>query len=218
MSEKMIIRYTLGEEIANTLSHGLSAIAFAAGGGAMVTLAVSYDSGRAVLSSVIFRLSLVLMYSMSALYHGAPVGKTKEFLRVFDHASIPLLIAGSYTPFCLVLLEGRPKGAMVSAVVWVCAIIAITLNLINLEKFEKLNLVIYVVMGWSALIALKDILAALPSPGFLLLLGGGLSYTFGIVFYKMKNKRYMHSVWHIFVTIGSLMHFMCVTMYVLPTS
>ena len=135
---------------------------------------------------------------------------------MFDHSSIPLLIAGSYTPFCVIALGESPKGSIVTAVVWRCAIVAILLNVINLDRFEKLNLVLYIFMGWAVLFALKDIVAALQGPGFILLAAGGLAYTVGIIFYKMTKIRYMHSVWHLFVSAGSLLHFLCVVMYVLP--
>ena len=211
-----IKRYTTGEEIFNSVSHGVSALGAVIGCTVMITLSAGFGTGRAVASSIIFGLSLVTMYTMSTLYHAFPFERVKKLFRIFDHSSIPLLIAGSYTPFCLIALKDSPKGTVVVTVVWLCAAAAIALNLINLDRFEKYTLVIYIAMGWSVLFALKDIVAALPQPGFLLLLGGGLAYTAGIVFYKMTKVRYMHSVWHLFVTLGSLLHFLCVVMYVLP--
>ena len=211
-----IKRYTTGEEIFNSVSHGVSALGAVIGCTVMITLSACFGTGRAVASSIIFGLSLVTMYTMSTLYHAFPFERVKKLFRIFDHSSIPLLIAGSYTPFCLIALKDSPKGTVVVTVVWLCAAAAIALNVINLDRFEKYTLVIYIAMGWSVLFALKDIVAALPQPGFLLLLGGGLAYTAGIVFYKMTKVRYMHSVWHLFVTLGSLLHFLCVVMYVLP--
>lgn len=211
-----IKRYTTGEEIFNSVSHGVSALGAVIGCTVMITLSACFGTGRAVASSIIFGLSLVTMYTMSTLYHAFPFERVKKLFRIFDHSSIPLLIAGSYTPFCLIALKDSPKGTVVVTVVWLCAAAAIALNVINLDRFEKYTLVIYIAMGWSVLFALNDIVAALPQPGFLLLLGGGLAYTAGIVFYKMTKVRYMHSVWHLFVTLGSLLHFLCVVMYVLP--
>lgn len=211
-----IKRYTTGEEIFNSVSHGVSALGAVIGCTVMITLSACFGTGRAVASSIIFGLSLVTMYTMSTLYHAFPFERVKKLFRVFDHSSIPLLIAGSYTPFCLIALKDSPKGTVVVTVVWLCAAAAIALNVINLDRFEKYTLVIYIAMGWSVLFALNDIVAALPQPGFLLLLGGGLAYTAGIAFYKMTKVRYMHSVWHLFVTLGSLLHFLCVVMYVLP--
>ena len=212
----MTKRYTIGEEIFNSVSHGVSALAAVVGCTVMVTLSACLGNRKAVLCSLVFGLSLVTMYTMSTLYHAFPFEKVKRIFRVFDHSSIPLLIAGSYTPFCVIALGESPKGSIVTAVVWRCATVAILLNVINLDRFEKLNLVLYIFMGWAVLFALKDIVAAQPGPGFILLAAGGLAYTVGIIFYKMTKIRYMHSVWHLFVSAGSLLHFLCVVMYVLP--
>ncbi len=217
MSES-IKRYTIGEEIFNSVSHGVSALGAVVGCSVMVTLAACFGNIKAVVSALVFGLSLVIMYTMSTLYHAFPFEKVKKLFRVFDHSSIPLLIAGSYTPFCLIALEGNPKGMIVVAVVWRCAVLAIVLNVVNLDKFEKINLILYIAMGWAVVFALKDIVTALPKNGFILLAAGGIAYTAGIIFYKMTKVRYMHSVWHLFVTAGSLLHFLCVVIYVLPMS
>jgi len=216
MAFQNIKRYTVGEEIFNSVSHGVSALGAIVGCSVMVTLAACFGNGTAVLSALVFGLSLITMYTMSTLYHAFPFEKVKRIFRVFDHSSIPLLIAGSYTPFCLIALDGNIKGKIVVCVVWLCAILAIVLNVINLDRFEKINLVLYIAMGWAVVFALKDIIRALPKNGFILLAAGGIAYTTGIIFYKMTTVRYMHSVWHLFVTAGSLAHFLCVTMYVLP--
>lgn len=216
MSAKSVKRYTVGEEVFNSVSHGVTALFSVIGCTVMVTLAACFGNQRAVVSSVVFGVSLVIMYTMSTLYHAFPFEKVKKLFRVFDHSSIPLLIAGSYTPFCMIALDGNPKGGVVVAVVWICAAAAILMNVVNLEKFEKYTLIIYIVMGWSVVFALRDIVAALPTGGFILLLAGGLSYTVGIIFYKMTKIRYMHSVWHLFVTLGSVLHYLCVLIYILP--
>lgn len=216
MASQNVKRYTVGEEIFNSVSHGVSALGAVVGCSVMVTLAACFGNTTAVVSALVFGLSLVIMYTMSTLYHAFPFERVKKLFRVFDHSSIPLLIAGSYTPFCLIALSGNIKGRIVVAVVWLCAIVAITLNVINLDRFEKINLILYIAMGWAVVFALKDIVAALPENGFILLTAGGIAYTAGILFYKMTKIRYMHSVWHLFVTAGSLLHFLCVVMYVLP--
>ena len=216
MAFQNIKRYTVGEEIFNSVSHGVSALGAIVGCSVMVTLAACFGNGTAVLSALVFGLSLITMYTMSTLYHAFPFEKVKRIFRVFDHSSIPLLIAGSYTPFCLIALDGNIKGKIVVCVVWLCGILAIVLNVINLDRFEKINLVLYIAMGWAVVFALKDIIWALPKNGFILLAAGGIAYTTGIIFYKMTTVRYMHSVWHLFVTAGSLAHFLCVAMYVLP--
>lgn len=209
-------RYTIGEEIFNSVSHGVFALLAVIGCTVMITLSACFGNWKAVLSSVVFGLSLIILYTMSTLYHAFPFEKVKRLFRIFDHASIPILIAGSYTPFCIIALEGSKKGLYVVAAVWICAIVAIFLNAVDLEKFEKYTLILYVIMGWAVIVAFKDIVAALPKPGFYLLLAGGLSYTIGIIFYKMTKIKYMHSVWHLFVGAGSLLHFLCVVIFVLP--
>ena len=216
MSAKSIKRYTTGEEVFNSVSHGVSALAAVVGCTVMVTLSACFGNTTAVVSSLVFGLSLVVMYTMSTLYHAFPFEKVKRLFRIFDHSAIPLLIAGSYTPFCLIALSGSRKGIAVIGIVWRCALTAIAMNVINLDRFEKFTLVIYVVMGWTVLTVLKDIVSALSLPAFLLLLAGGISYTVGLIFYKMHRIRYMHSVWHLFVTLGSVLHFLCVVIYVLP--
>ncbi len=213
MSKK---RYTVGEEIFNSVSHGVTALAAVIGCTVMVTLSACYGNLIAVLSSLVFGLALIIMYTMSTLYHAFPFEKVKAIFRIFDHSSIPLLIAGSYTPFCLIALNGSQKGKIVIAVVWFCAFLAIALNVIDLDKYEKYTLWIYIVMGWAVVFAIKDIVVALPKPAFYLLLAGGVCYTGGVIFYKMTKIKYMHSVWHLFVSLGSFLHFLCVVCYVLP--
>ena len=193
MAAKSTKRYTTGEEIFNSVSHGVSALAAVVGCTVMVTLSACFGDIKAVVSSLVFGLSLVVMYTMSTLYHAFPFEKVKRLFRIFDHSAIPILIAGSYTPFCLIALGSSKKGVIVIGVVWRCALTAIAMNVINLDRFEKFTLVIYVVMGWTALTVLKDIVYALSLPAFLLLLTGSISYTVGLIFYKMHRIRYMQN-------------------------
>ena len=215
MSAKPIKRYTFGEEVFNSVSHGVGALLSIIGASVIVTLAACFGNVITVLSSIIYGLSLVILYTMSTLYHAFPFEKARKVFRIFDHASIFILIAGSYTPFCLVALSGNTKGIWVAAVVWLCAVGGIVMNSISLEKTEKPSLVLYVIMGWAVIFVIRNIVAVLPTAGFWLLLAGGLSYTGGIVFYKMKF-RYMHSIWHLFVLAGSILHYLCIVIYVLP--
>ena len=144
----------------------------------------------------------------SALYTG-----------LFDHSSIYLLIAGSYTPFTLILLDGTWKGPVICGVVWAAALLGVTLNAVSVERFEKFSMLLYIAMGWAVVFAVGDVVRALPSAGFWLLLLGGVSYTGGIVFYAWHKKgrvHYMHGVWHLFVLLGSVLHYLCILLYVLP--
>lgn len=212
---KPLKRYTVGEEVFNSVSHGVGALLAVVGASVIVTLAACFGDVLAVMSSIIYGISLVILYTMSTLYHAFPFDKVKKVFRVFDHASIFILIAGTYTPCCLIGLYGNVKGIWVTAVVWTCAVAGIVMNAISLEKTEKFSLILYVIMGWAIVFVIRDVVRALWGPGFWLLLAGGLAYTGGIVFYKMKFK-YMHSIWHLFVLAGSVLHYLCIVMYVLP--
>ena len=216
MQAQAIKRYTTGEEIFNSVSHGISAVLAAIGCVVMVYISLKHGNTVAVISSLVFGLSLIMLYTMSTLYHAFQADNVKKVLRVFDHVSIPVLIAGSYTPFCLITLAGSKKGVIVACIVWACAVLAVILNAVALEKYEKLTLRLYIIMGWTALMAVGEIVRALPKGGFIMLVTGGVLYTVGVIFYKMKKVRYMHGVWHLFVSRGSLRHFVRVVGYVLP--
>ena len=216
MKENALPRYTVGEEIFNSVSHGVGALLALAGTAVMVTLAACYGDWLCVTACSVYGASLVILYTMSTLYHAFPFKKVKAVFQIFDHASIFLLIAGTYTPFCLLALRGNSKGLAVVAVVWLCAACGVVMNAVSLKKTKKISLLLYVIMGWAIVFALRDIIAALSAPGFWLLLSGGISYTGGIVFYGWKKVRFMHSVWHLFVLLGSVLHYLCVVLYVLP--
>ena len=215
MSKKPAKKYTMGEEVFNSVSHGVGALLAVVGASVIVTLAACFGDARCILSCLVYGISLVILYTMSTLYHAFPFEKVKNIFRIFDHASIFILIAGSYTPCCLLALKDNPKGVIVAAVVWICAISGIVMNSISLEKTEKLSLVLYVIMGWAVVFVIRDIVTALMGPAFWLLLLGGVAYTGGLIFYKLKH-RYMHSVWHLFVLLGSVLHYLCIAVYVLP--
>ncbi len=213
--EHSMKRYTLGEEIFNSVTHGLGALLGVVGTVILVVLSALNGSGLAIGTSIVYGASLIMLYTMSTLYHAIASERAKAVLRIFDHTSIFLLIAGSYTPFCLIALEGNPRGIFVAAVVWICAVLGIVLNAVSLKKTEKFSLVLYVLMGWSVIMVIKDIVAVLPTPAFWLLLLGGIAYTGGIAFYAVK-KKYMHSIWHLFVLAGSVLQYLCIAIYVLP--
>jgi len=216
MKEPASPRYTLGEEIFNSVSHGVGALLAVVGASVIVTLAACFGDWLSVTACVVYGLSLVILYTMSTLYHAFPFEKVKRVFRVFDHASIFILIAGTYTPLCLLSLRGNPRGLLVAGVVWLCAVAGIVMNAVSLEKARRVSLILYIVMGWAVVVVLRDIAAALSGPGFWLLLAGGISYTGGIVFYAAKKTRFMHSVWHLFVLLGSVLHYLCVVTSVLP--
>ena len=135
---------------------------------------------------------------------------------MFDHVSIYLLIAGTYTPITLVTIRGA-MGWVIFGVVWGMAILGIVLNSVSIEKFKKFSIVSYIMIGWAVVIGMRQVIENMPKNGLVFLVVGGVLYTVGIIFYALKKVKYMHSVWHLFVLAGSIMHFFCVYLYVLPT-
>lgn len=205
---------TTGEEIANSISHGLGAVLALA---AAVPLAVrGFRSGsvKAGFSLAAYALSLVLLYTASAVYHAVRKPEVKRALRIMDHCSIFVLIVGTYIPMAL-LVVGGTTGWMLFLTNTTLAVIGIILNTIDLTRFDKISLALYALMGWLVVAAMKAIIATLPPLGLGLLAGGGAAYTFGIIFYKSQG-RYMHFVWHLFVLAGSVLQFLCIAMYCLP--
>lgn len=213
---KPMPHYTVGEEIFNSVSHGVGALFAVIGGSVVVTLAAVWGGAREVAACSIYAVSLFLLYTMSTLYHAFPFKKVKQVFRVFDHSTVFLLIAGTYTPFMLITLQGVTKGIVIFVLVWVAAIVGIALNAVSVNRFAKLSLVLYLVMGWCIVFAIGDVVRGLSTGGLVLLFTGGLSYTVGVAFYLAKKIRYMHAVWHLFVLLGSVLHYLCVVVYVLP--
>lgn len=212
--EKITLKkYTLGEELVSAISHGLGVIL------AIVCLVLcilaSMNNGAiALASAIIYSGSLIILYLMSTLYHSLAPNRAKKVFRVFDHCSIFLLIAGSYTPFTLLSLE-KPTGWLLCGLVWTCAIIGIVLNSINLEKFKKVSFALYLIMGWAVIFNYSALTSALASTAVLLLILGGVTYTVGAIIYLIGKKiKYMHSIWHFFVLGGSIFHFFAIYMFV----
>ena len=207
-------RYTPGEERANALTHGCGLLLSIAGLMVLVT-AASTLGVREIASCGIYGASLILVYTTSTLYHSATGIESKRRLRTLDHVAIFLLIAGTYTPFVLIALRGA-WGWSLFAIVWALAVLGIVFELTSLRRFRGAMVALYVAMGWVGLIALKPLVAALPSAGVWLLFGGGVSYTFGVLFYMWRSLRYHHAVWHLFVLAGSVLQYFAVLWYVLP--
>lgn len=207
-------KYTLGEELISAISHGVGALLAIT---ALILCIVrgAHHGAINVVSGVIYGVSLIILYTMSTLYHSFKPNRAKKVFRVFDHCSIFLLIAGSYTPFTLITLNGT-NGWIMFAVIWACAITGIVFNSINLEKFDKISFVLYLIMGWTVLFDMKSLVANLDPTGLKLLVIGGVTYTVGAIVYLIGNKvKYMHSIWHFFVLGGSIFQFFCILLYVL---
>lgn len=217
MTKKNILPvYTLSEELINSISHGIGTGLSVTALVLCIVRAAIHGNAWGVVSSCIYGASLVMLYCMSTLYHAITNRTARKVFRVFDHTSIFFLIAGTYTPICLVTLNGA-LGWTLFGIVWGMGILGIVLNSISVDKFRKFSLICYVGMGWAVVIGIKTVIELLPKAGFQLLLWGGILYTVGIIFYAMKKFRYMHCVWHLFVLAGSILQFFCIYLYVLPT-
>lgn len=218
LSERKLPDYTKGEEIFNMTTHivgggvGLVALCLC------VIFAAIHKNTYAVVGSAIYGASMIVLYTMSSIYHGLKPGlKAKKVFQVIDHCSIFLLIAGTYTPICLAALrEYSPAvGWTVFGVVWAAAAIGITLNSIDLKSFEKISVVCYLAMGWCIVFAWSATTASIAQGGIIFLITGGIAYSIGAVFYILqKKKRFMHSIFHIFVVLGSLLHMFCILFYI----
>ncbi len=206
-------RYTVGEELMNSISHGLGAMLAAAGTTLMIAASALQGDWYKLASAIAYGVSLMELYLMSTVYHAVQSPRAKEILRIFDHCSIFFLIAGTYTPFALVTLR-EEGGWLLFGAIWGTALVGIILNAISLKRFEKLSMVCYLAMGWAIVLKIQTLMDLLPAAGLWLLVAGGLCYTVGILFYAI-HKRYMHSIWHLFVLAGSVCHFLCIWGYVI---
>lgn len=196
----------LGEEVANAISHGVGALLAIVGTVLMLIRAVLYGTGISVVSAAIYGASTILLYSVSCIYHALTPPRGKQVFQILDHCSIFLLILGTYVPIALIGVGGA-FGWVVFGVIAGCAVLGVTLNAIDLHRWKKLSLVLYVVMGWLAAFTILPIYRSASMEGIVLLLMGGVFYTLGVYFYKKKEWHYMHFVWHIFVLAGGVFHF-----------
>ncbi len=218
LRDRVLPGYTKGEEIFNMVSHivggavGITALVLC------VVFAAIRGSVAGVLTSIVFGTSMTVLYTMSSIYHGLRPNTAKKVFQIIDHCTIYFLIAGTYTPM---LVCGLTKTAPVAAwvtfgVVWGLAALATTLTAIDLKKYKAFSMICYIGMGWAILFSIKAMYECLGPGGFWLLLSGGLAYTGGIAFYKFgKNVRYFHSIFHLFTLAGSILHTLCVLLYVL---
>ena len=198
----------------NSISHLVGAVLALAGAVVLVVVASRGGDTRRIVSFSIYGATLFLLYLISTLYHGLPTGRAKHVFRVLDHQAIYLLIAGSYTPFTLVTLDGI-VGWWLFGAIWGMAVLGLVLDALPRRGVRVLPFIIYFVMGWLIVLAINPLLAALPRTGFIWLLTGGMLYTSGIVFFAL-DRRYpwMHGVWHLFVLAGSISHYVAILVYV----
>lgn len=200
--------YTKGEEIFNAVSHIVGG-AFGLVGW-IVLCVLAYPSAVDMAATSVFCLSVIVLYTMSALYHFLPKGRAKSVFRIFDHCTIYLLIAGTYTPYCMIALGGTTLGLVTLVIEWVCALAGITMNAIamNNKVVKGISMALYVCMGWLAVLGFGVLAPVISAASLWLLLAGGIAYTGGIAFYAFGKKvRYFHSVWHLFDLLGTILHF-----------
>ncbi len=208
-------RYSAAEEIANSVTHGLGVLYSIAGLAILAAFASLFGTVWHVVSCSIYGATQIFMYTASTLYHSIPLPRAKAVLRLFDHAAIFLLIAGTYTPFALVNLRG-PWGWTILAVIWGFAILGITLQTRLMRHSRLVATIPYLAMGWMAVIAIKPLTESVAPGGLLLLMCGGLAYTIGTIFYIWRCLRFHHAFWHAFVLAGSMFHFFAILFYVIP--
>ncbi|MBP0979698.1 MAG: hemolysin III family protein [Oscillospiraceae bacterium] len=218
LKDRILPSYTQGEEIFNMVSH----IVGGAFGVAALVLCIIFSAIHkniwGVVGSAIYGSSLILLYTMSSVYHGLSSQTAKKVMQVLDHCSIYFLIAGTYTPilFCSIRVVSPAWSWTLFGIVWGLAALATVFTAIDLKKYSKFSMICYIGMGWCIVFASKILIDAMSLPGILYLLGGGIAYTIGAVLYGLGKKyKYMHSVFHIFVLLGSVLHFFCILFYVI---
>ena len=219
LRDRILPKYTKGEEIFNMTSHivggalGIVALVLC------VVFAAIHGNGYGVVSGAIYGVTMIILYTMSSIYHGLnPKRKAKKVFQVLDHCSIYLLIAGSYTPFALCTLReySTALGWTIFGVIWFVAILGIVLNSIDIKKFRVFSMICYLVMGWCIVFKINLLPELLGIVGFVLLLLGGLAYTVGAILYGLgKKHKYMHSIFHLFILLGSLLQFFTILLYVM---
>lgn len=202
--------YTLKEEIISSIVHGIGVFLSIAITSVLVTLSAVYGNVWSIVSTAIFGASMMLMYMASTLYHAIPFPHAKTILKKFDHIAIYYLIAGTYTPFLLVLMRGT-LGWVLFAVIWSLALLGTMLKIVSSGSGTKIwSVSLYLGMGWLVLIASKTLFAVMSKLALVFLVLGGIFYTIGIIFYLWKSKKYTHAIWHGFVLVGTIMHFMAI--------
>lgn len=218
LRDRLLPTYTKGEELFNMISHivggglGIAALCLC------VIFSAIKGSISGVLTSVVFGVSMILLYTVSSIYHGLNNNLAKKVFQVLDHCTIYLLIAGTYTPILVCsVAKTSPLNAWITfGVVWGLAALAATLTAIDLKKYSKFSMICYICIGWSIIFSIKETYQALTPAGFFLVLGGGILYSAGTIFYKVgKKKKYFHSIFHLFILGGSICHILCIFFYVI---
>ncbi len=219
LKDRELPTYTKGEEIFNMTSHivggalGIVALVLC------VVFSAIHKNVYGIVSGAIYGTMMIILYTMSSIYHGlSPKRISKKIFQILDHCSIFLLIAGSYTPFalCTIRQESAVVGWTIFGIIWTFAILGIVLNAIDIKKFKVFSMICYLAMGWCIILKVNLLPKLLGMNGFILLVAGGVAYTIGAILYGVgKKHKYMHSVFHLFILLGSILHFLCILLYVM---
>lgn len=214
MTKHLVNNQSLGEEIFNSISHGIGAILSVVGCVALIICANMYGGAKDIVGASLYGASLIIMYLNSTMYHALAHNKAKRVFQILDHCSIFILICGSYIPIALSLIGGA-KGWILFGVITAMTVIGVILNAVDMHRWKKISLVLYLIMGWAIIFDIKTVIELTRGNGIYFLAIGGVSYTIGVIFYKMKKVRYMHAVWHLFVLLGSILQYVYILLYVL---
>ncbi len=218
LKDRILPTYTKGEEIFNMTSHIVGASLGLIATILCVAFATSHKNLYGIVSGLIYGISMLLLYTMSSIYHGlSPKLKSKKVFQILDHCSIFLLIAGSYTPFALCTIrESNPlTGWIIFSIIWGFAILGIVLNSIDIKRYKVFSMICYLLMGWCIIFKVNELPQLLTTNGFILLVAGGVTYTIGAILYGVgKKHKYFHSIFHLFILLGSL-QFLCILLYVM---
>lgn len=219
LKDRILPKYSKGEEIFNMTSHIVGAVLGIVATTLCVVFAAVNNNGYGIVSGAIYGVTMIILYTMSSIYHGLkPEMFSKKVFQILDHCSIFLLIAGSYTPFCLTIFrEYDPLlGWGIFAIIWIMAIIGIVLNSIDIKKFKVFSMICYLAMGWCIIFTANLLPELLGKNGLILLVAGGIAYSLGAILYGLgKKHKWMHSIFHLFILSGSLLQFLCILIYVM---
>lgn len=219
LRDRILPKYTKGEEIFNMTSHIVGAVLGIVATVLCIVFAAIRENVYGIISGAIYGVTMIILYTMSSIYHGlSPKRYSKKVFQVLDHCSIFLLIAGSYTPFALCTIReyDLASGWIIFGVIWAFAILGIVLNSIDIKKFKVFSMICYLVMGWCIVFKITLLPELFGTAGFVLLLLGGIAYTIGAILYGLgKKHKYMHSIFHLFILLGSLLQFFCILLYVM---
>jgi len=208
-------KFSIKEEVFNAISHGVGALLSISALVLLVVFSAIKGDAWHIVSTAIYGATLIILYLSSTLYHAIQKKKAKAVFEIFDHASIYLLIAGTYTPFALVTLRGV-TGWTIFGIIWGLAVLGVLFKVFFIKKFNFLATIIYILMGWLIVFAFGPLVQNLKGNGLALLVWGGIAYTAGTFFYLYRKFKYHHLIWHFFVLAGSILHFFCIFFYVIP--